>query len=218
VVAARPHGAEVVLAVGLVAVPLPFLLLPDGAAAVWPTVDPVTYPAGLDRVAAILEDGPDDATVAALPWRSYRGFGWGNGLISSDPAPRWFNRDVLVSDDLPVGRTTIHGESVRGSALGADLAHAPVAEALRDHDVAWALVYLDDPGTDELDLTGLTRVHADHDVALYRVPGAVSPEPAVGVGARTVVALADLLALGCVLGGGVLVARRRRSYARPRGG
>lgn len=214
VLGARRHGPEVVLAAGLVAVPVPFLLVPDATTTVWPTVEPVHYPAGLERVSAILDDGPDDAAVAALPWRSYRGFSWGNGLISSDPATRWFDRDVLASDDLQVGPERIHGESLRGRALGDALASEPVAVALRDQDIGWALVYLDDPDADELDLAGLTQVYADDDLALYRVPDATAAEPMVGAAARTVTGLTDGLALAVVLAGATLVVRRRRNATR----
>ncbi|MCW2791481.1 MAG: hypothetical protein JWO76_579 [Nocardioides sp.] len=216
--AARRHGTEVVLAVGLVAVPLPFLLVPDGAATVWPTVRPVTYPAGLDRVAAILDDGPPDATLATLPWRSYRGFGWGNGLISSDPATRWFDLDVLASDDLQVGPTTIRGESPRGQALGRALRTGPAADALRAGHVTWALVYLDDPDAPQLDLSGLTPAYSDADLALYRVPGTTPPAASAGTTARVVTGLADGLALVLVAGAAILAARRRRKAARTSAG
>lgn len=216
--AVRRHGAEVVLAAGLVAVPLPFLLVPDGAATVWPTLRPVTYPAGFDRVAAVLDDGPADAAVATLPWRSYRGFGWGNGLIASDPASRWFDHEVLASDDLQVGPTTIRGESVRGRALGRALAAGPVAAALRDQHVTWALVYLDDPDAGGLDLSGLTPAYADADLALYRVPDAGTADTSAGPAARTVTGLADGLALALVVGGATLAVRRRgKATRRPLG-
>lgn len=212
----RRHGAEVLLATGLVAVPLPFLLVPDGAVTVWPTLRPVTYPVGFDRVAAILDDGPADATLATLPWRSYRGFSWGHGLISSDPATRWFDLGVLASDDLQVGPTTIHGEGLRARALGKALAAGPAAPALRGAHVTWALVYLDDPDAAALDLAGLTPAYADADLALYRVPGAVASQTSAEPVARTLTGFADTLALGLVTGGLVIAARRRGKAARTR--
>ncbi len=210
----RRHGAEVVLATGLVAVPLPFLLVPDGAATVWPTLRPVTYPVGFDRVAQILDEGPAGATLATLPWRSYRGFAWGHGLISSDPALRWFDRDVLVSDDLQVGPTRVRGESIRGQALGRALEDGPVAPALREQHVTWALVYLDDPDAAGLDLHGLTSAYADADLALYLVPGSTAVPRSAGPFPRTVTGLVDGLALVLMTGGLVLAARRRGKAAR----
>lgn len=203
-------GGELVLAVVVVAAPLPFLLLPDGALTTWDTVDPVTYPAGFDQVAAELEGESGD--LAVLPWRAYRGFSWGNGLTSSDPAVRWFDRTVLVSDDLQVGETLVRGESVRGRAVGQALERGPVGEALAAEDVRWALVYRDDPAAPELDLAGLDEVFADEEMALYRVPGADAVERAAAAWERVAVGAVDLLALTFVLlalGRSVLGAARR---------
>ncbi|MBB6626286.1 hypothetical protein H5V45_03020 [Nocardioides sp. KIGAM211] len=218
--AATRHGSEVVLAAGLLVVPLPVLLLPDGAATTWPTVDPVDFPAGLQRAADLVDSGPPGAQVATLPWRSYRGFTWGHGLTSSDPALRMVDRPVLVSDVLQVGPTTIRGESVRVRDLGAALLEEPAAQALAAHDVTWALVYRDDPAAADLDVTGLDEVYADRLVALYRVPGAAVPPAATGTPARVMTGLVDVLALGCVLTGaalGVRRAGRRRGKASGRG-
>lgn len=195
------HGVEVVFAVVLVAAPLPLLLLPDGAMTTWDTVDPVTYPAGFDRVADELEGEKGD--LAVLPWRAYRGFSWGNGLASSDPALRWFDRTVLVSDDLQVGDTLVRGESVRGGALGEALASGSVADALVSSGVTWALVYRDDPGVADLDLTGLREVYADDDLALYRIDGVLLgpgvDQPPSSTAERVLVGVADGLALVLVL-------------------
>lgn len=209
-VTARKAGPEAVWALGLLAVPLPLVLLPDGAATVWPTVRPVVYPAGLARAARIVDEGPAAADVATLPWRSYRGFDWGNGLTSSDPATRWFDRDVLVSDVLQVGRTRVAGENRRGRALGEDLRTGPVAAALRAAHVTWGLVYRDDPAVGDLDLRGLHEVYADDDLALYRVPGASPPQPASGPLVRLLVLLADGLALGVAVVVVALAARTGR--------
>lgn len=212
--AATRHGTEVALSAGLLVVPLPLLLLPDGAATTWPTIDPVSYPPGLARITDLVDSGPPGSEVATLPWRSYRRFTWGNELTSSDPAIRLIDRPVLVSDDLQVGRTTIVGESLRARELGRDLAEEPVATALRDAHVTWAMVYRDDPEAGNLDLNGLTEVYADDLVALYRVPGATAPDPATGPAARLATTLGDLLALGCVAGGVTLAIRRRGNAPR----
>lgn len=161
---------ELAVSAALVVVPLPVVLLPDGAAAVWPTVRPVTYPAGFDRVEEILDEGPPGRLVT-LPWRSYRLFSWGNGETSSDPAVRWFDREVVVSADLVVGGLDIAGEDPVAARVGDALARQPVAPALDEAGVSWALVYRDDPEAPALDLTGLEEVYADADMALYRVPG-----------------------------------------------
>lgn len=211
VAAVGRHGVEVVAAVALVAVPLPLLLLPDAAASTWDTVRPVDYPAGLDRVAALVDAGPGQAAVATLPWRSYRAFRWGNGLVSSDPAVRWLDRDVVVDDDLLVGRTRVRGEDLRSRALGLALRREGVAAALRGSRVTWALVYRDDPRASGLDLAGLRRVYADRDLALYRVPGVVGDEPGPAAAASVLVGVVDVLALLAVLAAvGCCVAARPR--------
>ncbi|GCD89470.1 hypothetical protein [Nocardioides sp. LS1] len=203
VAAVRAHGPEVVLAVALLAVPLPVALVPDGPGLTWDTVRPVDYPAGLDQVAALMDAGPAGARVVTLPWRSYRVFSWGNGLSSSDPALRWFDRPVLVSTDLQVGDTRIDGE-------GPDQPDLTTA-----HDVTWVLVYLDDPAAKRLDVGGLDAVYRDDQVALYRVPGAAVP-PGASTGDRALVGLVDALALLVVLAGlGAALSRRRVRHEEP---
>ncbi len=209
--AASRYGVEAALSVALLAVPLPVVLLPDGATTVWRTVDPVTYPSGLEAVDALLDDaGAGD--VATLPWRSYRGFAWGNGETSSDPAVRWFDRTVLVSDDLQVGSQLVRGEDLRARALGASLAQRPVVDALAENGVAWALVYRDDPAYSDLDLLGLDEVYADDDLALYRVPGVpdVAGGDPPGAATHAVVVCVDLLALVTVMVGFIFAMRRVR--------
>jgi hypothetical protein len=221
-VQAWARGAEARWAVALAGVALPLAVLPDATTATWPTVAPVRFPPGLDTVAAELAGAPPGA-VATLPWRSYRNFSWGHGETSSDPALRWYDREVLVSDDLAVGRTVVRGENRRTAALGRALAQRPTSEALRQEGVRYALVYLDDPDAPTLDLSGLERRYADGVVALYAVPG-VEPRDAEPHPARRLVlagdALAGLLVLGSVLALliGAATRSRRRERHHTRGG
>lgn len=210
-VAAR--GPEVVLGVATLAVVAPLMLLPDGAGETWPTVDPVTYPSGLDAVAERM-DAEGGGDVATLPWRSYRRFAWGHGQVSSDPAVRWFDRGVVVSDDLVVGDKVVRGESARSHRIGVALAAGPVAPALAAEGVGWALVYRDDPATPDLDLAGLEEIYVDDDLLLFRVPGA-EPGPAPTSLARTVVLAADSLALLVLLSGTAAVAVSARRARKP---
>lgn len=170
----RRRVPGLITALALLVVPLPLVLLPDAVPTASPTLDPVEYPAGYAIVSDLLDQAHaqgDDRALATLPWRSYRLFTWGSGLVSSDPATRWFDRSVLTSDELMVGATTLRGESLAGRDLGRDLAVEPVVEALRSAGAGWALVYLDDPMTVSLDLGGLVEVYRDDQMALYRVPG-----------------------------------------------
>ncbi len=211
----RTWGSEVGLAAAVMAVAVPVLLLPDATGTVWPTVEPVDPSPDLDAVAAVV-DGTD-RDLATLPWRSYRRFDWGSDLISSDPAVRWFDVDVVVADDLAVGDLTVTGESGRARDIGDALDQAPPAEALAPLGVGWVLVYLDDPDADDLDLTGLTEEYAGPDVALYSVPDA-RPEQNVGGSAdRWLVVLADLAAALLVGAAAVvrITSRKRRSGRSP---
>ena len=164
----------------LVVVPvfLPLLLVPDATVTVWPTLRPVELPAGFTSAQAELDRAAvsgDGRPLVTLPWRSYRGFSWGNGVVASDPALRLFDRPVLVSDDLVVDGQTIRGESLAAREVGRALEEAPPAQALAALGVGWVLVYRDDPAAPTLDLTGLVAAHVDPEIALYRVPRVARP-------------------------------------------
>lgn len=207
------HGTEVVLAVALLAAVAPFVLMPDGAAETWSTVDPVDYPAGLDAATEVVDAG-GGGDVAALPWRSYRLFSWGHGLVSSDPAVRWFDATVVVSDDLQVGTTVVRGENVRARRLGEALQEGSVSDALAAAGVRWALVYRDDPAAGDLDLAGLREAYADDVIALYEVPDPDGAPAGPGALVRGLVLTADLVALLIALGG--LVVAAAAAARRPR--
>jgi hypothetical protein len=149
--------------------------MPDGAETVWPTVRPVRLPGGFSTVARHLERHPGD--VVTLPWRSYRGFSWGNGETASDPALRLLPGEVVVSDDLAVGDVVVDGESPRARAIGARLASGAPVRTLHQHDVTWVLVYRDDPNASTLALAGLDSVYADRYLELLRVPGDLPARP-----------------------------------------
>ncbi len=190
-------------------VSLPLLLLPDATTVTWPTVNPVRYPADFDAVAAAVTSEPDDATVVTLPWRAYRSFDWGSGLTSSDPALRWLDADVLVSDDLQVGDVLVSGENTRAAEVGSALFTGSPAEVLRPLGVTWVVVYPDDPAAQELDLIGLEPVHLGQDVQLYRVPG-VAEQPPASLARRVAVIGGWSVAVIALLVGLVAATRRRR--------
>lgn len=211
----RSWGSEVGLAAAVTAVAVPVFLLPDATGTVWPTVDPVDPSPDLDVVAAVV-DGTDRDLVT-LPWRSYRRFDWGSDLISSDPAVRWFDVDVVVADDLAVGALTVAGESARAREIGDALEHAPPADVLAPLGVGWVLVYLDDPDADDLDLTGLTQEYAGPDVALYSVPDALSAQDDEADADRWPVLFGDLVAVLILTVAAVvrITSRKRRSEGFP---
>lgn len=198
---ARAGGVELAGSLAVAAVAVPVLLLPDATRVTWPTVEPVQHPAELDDVADAVARDPAD--VVTLPWRSYRRFDWGTGLISSDPAPRLLDAGVLVSDDLAVGDQLVTGEGDRTGRVGRALDEGPPAEVLPELGVGWVLVWRDDPDAEDLDLAGLTPVVTGDDVALYRTPGPVAEVAGTAGSTRWAVLLADLLAALLVTAAGV---------------
>lgn len=203
------HGIEVVGSVGVLLVLLPVLLIPDGAGAVWKTVRPVTYPAGLTQVVKAIGASPARSGVIALPWRSYRNFSWGSGTTSSDPLVRIVDRPVFASDDLTVGATTVRGESELAARLGTALDKGSPADVLPHFGIAWVVVYPDDPSVGELDLSGLRQIVATPQVRLYAVPGALGV-PAPENWRRLAVVAGDAVALLTLLAGTLVAIFSRR--------
>jgi len=174
----------------------------------------VPFPASLDQVSAIVDDGPPGLALVTLPWRSYRNFSWGTGYPSSDPLVRMVDRPVITSDDLAVGDRVVRGESTTDARVGAALARGRPAGVLPSLGVGWVVVYADDPAAGDVDVTGLRRVVATPDLTLYAVPGAVAA-PATDAWRRVLVIGADVLALLVVVGAVVELGRPMR---RARGG
>ncbi|HEX3221385.1 MAG TPA: hypothetical protein VHR35_02365 [Nocardioides sp.] len=192
------HGVEVSVPVGLLLILVPVALVPDGAGAVWRTVEPVRFPSVLEQVATTVDHGPTDRAVVTLPWRSYRNFSWGTGYPSSDPLVRMVRPPVITSDDLAVGRRVVHGESAVAARTGRALAHGRAADVLPGLGVGWVVVYTDDPAAGRIDVSGLQRVLASPQLHLYAVPG-VSRRPAPETWRRASVIGVDVLALLMVL-------------------
>lgn len=173
---AWPDAVEVRLALVVPAVVAPLVLLPDGAAVVWRTVDPVRIPtssyAAVDRITA-----GSGRAVAVLPWRAYRLFAWGHGLTSSDPATRLLHAPTVVSDDLQVGSRLVRGEGVLAARVGEVVEGGRDLSDLGALGIGWVVVYPDDPDAGSLDVDALVPRYDDEVLRLYEVPGAV---PTVG--------------------------------------
>ncbi len=151
------------------AVLLPFLLVPDATRVVWPTWQPVQYPAEFSAVAEEVAQTPQ-CRMLTLPLRSYRGFSWGSGMASSDPAVRWFDCEVLVDDRLQVGDVVLEGESAEmASIVSAIEGGRDVVEVAREHDIGWLLLYTDDPMAPDVLIDGADIVVRGQQLTLYRV-------------------------------------------------
>ncbi|MDQ6687792.1 MAG: hypothetical protein M3Z50_09340 [Actinomycetota bacterium] len=213
----RPRWQELGTVLVPVAVVLPLALLPDAATTTWRAVQPVRYPTDFAAATRIVEDSPLPGDVVTLPWRAYRLFRWGGSRTVFDPATAWLARPVVGSGALAVGQVHLAGESERASQVHAALVSgAPLPAALGEVGVGWVLVYADDPAVASLRLTGLDRVYAGPQLALYRVPAHVNPPPRRPAWQRLLVGSVDAVVLGAVLASaaiGIGVRRRRRRPA-----
>ncbi len=204
------------VAVAIAVVALPVIVLPDAAAALRPTLDPVHYPGDWTVVAGQVAGG--DAAV--LPWGSYRTFAWAPGRSVLDPAPRLLPVRTVVDDRLAVSGRLLTGENPRADRVRRALDAGPrLPAALADQGIRWVVVEHGTPGTVP-DLAGLTTVHAGADVSLYRVPGPVRhdrPSPrriAVVLVADGLAVAGLLLLLGWWLTGRITEANTRRKAQR----
>jgi hypothetical protein len=184
---ARVLPARIPLVVA--ALTLPLIVLPDAAATLRPTLQPVRYPRDWQVVAQRI--GPGEAAV--LPWGSYRSFGWVRSASVLDPAPRLLPGPTVVDDRLAVSGRLLAGENPHARAVGAALAGPAVAADLARLGVAWVVVEHGTPGRVP-DLGGLTLVFRGRDVSLFRVPAPVVTRHPSAARVAVVVA-ADLLAL-----------------------
>lgn len=199
VLGAARYGAYVAGAV------LPVLLLPDAVSTLRPVLTPIHYPRDWRWAAATVGDS---GTVLALPFQPYRSFPWAPGRPVLDPAPRLLPGDVVVSDRLTVSGRTLRGEDERAARIQ-DALDDPrrLARALAGNGISWVLVETDTPGVVP-DLNGLQQVRSGSGLALYRVPGPVSPSGPTRTQQAGVLA-ADLIALLGLAAGVVMIVRRR---------
>ncbi len=170
-----PGQTGTALAAGIGAGALLIAALPSLAWGVGGALRPVQYPAGWDRVAKVLDEAPADGAVVTLPAGSYRDFSWTPGPVL-DPAPRYFDADVLVPGDLPVGGTTVAGEGDRARDAQRALVEGAPPERLAAEGVRWVLVQHGTPGPlgdSSATLAQAARVYSDADLSLYRIDGPV---------------------------------------------
>ncbi|KRF41484.1 hypothetical protein [Terrabacter sp. Soil810] len=217
--AARTRSPGLLATVGTAALLLPLAVLPDATRVVWPTVRPVDYPVDFARVADVVDGS--DGSMASLPWAPYRLYPWGAASAVYDPASRWFDVDVVMSDRLSVGPLTLGGESVRSATVGAALARAgqpggtPAAAAdLRRLGVRWLLVQADAATRPALPAGYVERFRGTH-LELYESADPVAPQPNPGMSRIATVVGTDALVAALVLAAMVLVTRDR--FIRRRG-
>ncbi len=186
---------------------LPLAVLPDLAWGVGGRLQPVDYPDDWAVVRQLVADEPDTGDVVALPWQSFRAFGWNGGRVVLDPAPRWLTTTVVVDDTLTVGGQSVGGEDPRAAEVGTILGSGlPLAEALPPLGVGWVLIERGTPGSlDRESLAGATTVFSGADLELVRLGPTTSPDLPPWAPAVVVV---DLLAVMVALAATVAAAIR----------
>jgi hypothetical protein len=147
--------------------------LPDLAWGAGGELRPVHYPAGWQRVAALIE-GPGD--VAILPGGMFRQFPFSGPVPVLDPAPRLLPSDVLQTGELPVRGRVVAGEGSRAREVEQALLRGDPPGRLAELGVDWVLVERTSPGPigdSAGTLAQLDSVYTDGDLALYQVPGPI---------------------------------------------
>ena len=99
----------------------PLVTLPGFAWGASGQLQAVTYPSDVTAVRTALHAAPK-GPLAVLPWGQYRRFAWNGDRVSLDPAPRMFDRPVLVDDALPLRSGSVPGEDPRARRVRAALA------------------------------------------------------------------------------------------------
>lgn len=200
-------------AVPVAAIAAVVLALPDLVWGVAGALKPVQYPPAWRQVAQHLELSKEAGDVALLPAGMFRRFPYSGDAPVLDPAPRMLPRDVLQTGQLVVGQAaTVGGEGARATRVEQFLLAGAGPQSLAEEDVRWVLVERTTPGPlgdSQRTLDQLEPIFADDELALYRVPGGIPPDPRDGRGEALA---AHLLWAALLVGGGlgVLQARRRR--------
>ncbi|MEH0846217.1 hypothetical protein V6U81_27940 [Micromonospora sp. CPCC 205711] len=199
---------------------LPVAILPDLAFGGVGRIRPVPYPADWTTVARQVAYRPGE--VLSLPFQEYQRYGWNDGRVVIDPAPRYLSSPVLIDDTLRVGDLAVGGEDPRAARVRELLA---AGRPLAATGVRWVLVQrAAGPPVPGSALAGLRPVHLGPELRLYENPDWTPPTAARGPGragwahllAGTVVLMIGFSGTAQVLRG--VVASRHASPAEGEGG
>lgn len=197
----RP-GLESLRFVAVAMVLWPIVCLPSLAYGLRGSFTPVDYPAEWQAVDAAMSAEP----TVVLPWTGgYRGFDWNDRTAVLDPAPRWFDGEVLIDDRVLLGDRTLASEDPLLVRVDQALGSADPAAALAALGIGQVLVH-DDNGVPEKSLPRGRVVHDGPGLRLIALDG-VEPYERPGPPVAAVL-LADLLATLVVLVGLVTSTRR----------
>jgi len=214
----RAVQAQRLVAAGLVL--LPVVVLPDLSWGLLGRLAPVPYPAGWHAVHDALASRDDTADVVSLPWQAFRRYPWNDGRAVLDPLPRFVDRTVVTSADLPVARpggvATIAGEDVRARRVGRLVGSGrPLVATMPTEGIGWAVVQYDTPGAvDPALLEGATVVVGTPSIALLRLTDpATLPSGSAAAAYRGLVLAVDVAVLVLLLVALVEIVRCRSRAA-----
>jgi hypothetical protein len=137
---------------------------------------PVTYPRDWAMMNTLLQEQPDKSKVLFLPWHLYMNYGFAGRIIAS-PAPAYFDRPMIVSDDpelpgvAPQTRNATR-ETIQQDVLPAGARGDPIAGRLQSLEIGYVLVSKDDDYQNYQWLnaqSGIDRVRETQTLILYKV-------------------------------------------------
>jgi hypothetical protein len=158
----------------------PVAVLPALALGAGGRLSPVEYPAGWSAARAVVAGDPVGGAVAVLPWHLYRAFPWNEGRSTLDPAPRFFDRPVVVNDTLELADRAVPGEDPWARRLDPLMrGTGPLPDALAGQYVRYVLVERTEYGAADVErrLEGAEAVLRGPDLALYRLPDPAGSPP-----------------------------------------
>lgn len=94
---------------------LPFIYTPTMFGGFWGQLKPVSYPQSWSKVNDKLNEDKDDYLTLFLPWHQYMRFGFANNLVVANPAPRFFTKPILASENYET--KSLYSHDVRPEAL-----------------------------------------------------------------------------------------------------
>lgn len=87
---------------------LPFIYTPTVFGGFWGQLKPVFYPQSWKQVNQLLNKDRDNFLVAAFPWHQYMKFGFNNDRIVVNPAPIFFDKPVISSQNYETAPLYTH--------------------------------------------------------------------------------------------------------------
>ncbi|GGF13993.1 hypothetical protein [Williamsia phyllosphaerae] len=156
-----PRGLAAVVAIGLIALPLP-----DLAWGVGGSIETVAYPRDWSAVADIVP--ADEGDVAVVPAGTNRRYAFTGGVVSLDPAARMLRAPVVTTGELSVGGTTVdRPDRSRATEVADVLDRGEPSDRLAELGVGWVLV---EDGSTPATVSGLAVAFRGPTLTLYRVP------------------------------------------------